>query len=176
VKVNVAQLKRNPGAQMDIRLEGSPPSLKKDIAPEATLTSPLTVRLNLSNTGTVIVVKGTLQAQVLLNCSRCLREFTLNLNVSLDETFRQEGAGAGMEMDEEYGIIPFSGDIIDFTTVIRDNLLAALPMKALCQENCRGLCPYCGQDLNETVCHCRKPVGDPRLAVLGKLLEKNRDK
>ena len=58
MKVNVAQLKRNPGAQMDIRLEGSPPSLKKDIAPEATLTSPLTVRLNLSNTGTVILLKG----------------------------------------------------------------------------------------------------------------------
>lgn len=176
MKVNVAELRRNPGAQIDIKLEGYLPSLENELAPEAALLSPVTAKLRINNSGTVIVVDGILSVRVLLNCSRCLKEFALNLHVSFNEAFREEGASGGMGMEQEDGIILFSGDIIDFTATIRDNLIAALPMKALCRENCRGLCPRCGQDLNQGECNCPKLEVDPRLAVLGKLLNIKRNK
>ena len=174
MKVNVAELIRRPGAQIDVKLEGYLPSLERIAG--SNLLSPVTAKLRIDNSGTLIVVEGTLLVRVQLHCSRCLKEFALDLDVSFNEAFREKGPSAGMGMEQDDEIILFSGDIIDFTTTIRDNLIAALPMKALCQKNCRGLCPRCGQDLNQGECDCPKSEGDPRMAVLGKLLKTEQDK
>ena len=60
MKVNVAELIRRPGAHIDVKLEGYLPSLEKELAPEATLLSPVTAKLRIDNSGTLIVVEGTL--------------------------------------------------------------------------------------------------------------------
>jgi uncharacterized protein len=54
-------------------------------------------------------------------------------------------------------------------------MIVALPMQFVCRTDCRGLCPQCGQNLNETTCNCQAPSIDPRLAVLGKLLLKEEE-
>jgi len=59
--------------------------------------------------------------------------------------------------------------VIDIADDVRQTLLLAVPLKLLCSENCRGLCPTCGKNLNEGECSCRNDVGDPRWDVLRNL-------
>ncbi len=60
---------------------------------------------------------------------------------------------------------------LDTDTLLRDDILLALPSKHLCKESCKGLCPKCGKNLNEGSCDCVLQEPDPRLAALRKLLE-----
>jgi uncharacterized protein len=69
------------------------------------------------------------------------------------------------ELDEE----PFDGHTLDLAPTLREQILLALPMDALCGEACKGLCPHCGQNLNEATCDCRADVADPRWAKLREL-------
>jgi uncharacterized protein len=69
------------------------------------------------------------------------------------------------DLDEE----PFDGHRLDLAPTLREQILLALPMDTLCGESCRGLCPHCGQNLNEATCDCRSDVADPRWAKLREL-------
>jgi uncharacterized protein len=69
------------------------------------------------------------------------------------------------DLDEE----PFDGHTLDLEPTLREQILLALPMDALCGEGCKGLCPSCGQNLNEATCDCRADVADPRWAKLREL-------
>ncbi|MGL5514994.1 MAG: YceD family protein, partial [Sporomusa sp.] len=67
----------------------------------------------------------------------------------------------------------FDGDEIDIIDLIRENILLAAPIKPVCSQSCRGLCPECGINLNIHTCSCISTKIDPRLAVLEKLLSKD---
>ncbi len=69
------------------------------------------------------------------------------------------------DLDEE----PFDGHTLDLEPTLREQILLALPMDTLCKDSCRGLCPNCGQNLNEATCDCRSDVADPRWAKLREL-------
>jgi uncharacterized protein len=69
------------------------------------------------------------------------------------------------DLDEE----PFDGHTLDLEPTLREQILLALPMDALCGEGCKGLCPSCGQNLNEATCDCHADVADPRWAKLREL-------
>ena len=73
--------------------------------------------------------------------------------------------------DEDDQVEFFENNRIDLGPLIREQLMMAVPMKGLCREECRGLCPICGQDLNQGTCQCQVEETDPRLAVLRDLLE-----
>jgi uncharacterized protein len=93
------------------------------------------------------------------------------------ETRQDEGSGAPAAEDGEGGCllpeepIPFSGDDLDLTAPVRESLLLELPMKPVCREDCVGLCPVCGANLNLERCGCRAETADPRLVSLKRLLE-----
>ena len=59
---------------------------------------------------------------------------------------------------------------LNLDELICEDIYLAMPMRVLCKEDCKGLCPYCGVDLNETTCSCKKPI-DPRLSALAQLLD-----
>ena len=63
----------------------------------------------------------------------------------------------------------FEGDVIDFRDAVQEQVIMAIPMQPLCREDCRGLCPGCGANLNLEKCRCRPDDVDPRLAILKKL-------
>ena len=69
----------------------------------------------------------------------------------------------------------FDGKVIDLNPIFREQLLLALPMYAVCDEACKGLCPECGSNLNKTQCDCAPKWEDPRLASLKSLLLKNKE-
>ena len=67
---------------------------------------------------------------------------------------------------EEFDKSEAVDDLLDVTELLRDELLAAQPMKNLCKADCKGLCPVCGANLNDGDCGCDKHIADPRLAAL----------
>ena len=66
-------------------------------------------------------------------------------------------------------------DGIDLAPVVRDVVIAALPIRNLCRPDCKGLCPKCGADLNQADCGCDREVVDPRLAALKDWMKNNSD-
>lgn len=109
-------------------------------------------------------VEGELATHVTYICSRCLREFVRPLSAQWEVPFMKSEKIA-IE-DEEKDIRPIEEDQIDLVPLIREALLLNIPFAPICQENCKGLCPVCGVDQNESTCDCQKREMDPRWAKL----------
>ena len=148
----------------------SPPAGKGERATEPVLTGP--VRLLHSQGG--VLVQGKLHAQATLSCSRCLEPVAVPLDVELEEIFTptidiltgrpitSEEVDRALWIDDRH--------LLDLSEVLRQDVLLALPMHVLCREECRGLCPVCGQNLNQGSCSCT-PEPDARWAALLDLLK-----
>lgn len=94
-------------------------------------------------------------------CRRCLKPVEGSLTVHVRELYAPRHPG---EDDEE--TYPLQGEMLDLKPLVRDALLLELPLAPLCSEDCRGLCPTCGADLNDAPCSCERPLADPRWAAL----------
>ncbi len=126
------------------------------------------VKLTRTNRG--ILVQGTLQGEIPVECSRCLKVFDHSLTVNLEEEFFPSidvNSGSPMEMPDEPGSFTIDEHhILDLSEAIRQNALLAIPMKPLCREDCAGICSECGQDLNQMKCECINRSIDQRWAKL----------
>jgi uncharacterized protein len=126
----------------------------------------------ITNKGTVFEITGKIITQLKQCCSRCLEDMVTLLTIPFSEEYRElEFQEAGELSDTETNY--FNGEEIDITDLIRENILLAEPIKPVCSETCRGLCPECGANLNINTCGCNPTKTDPRLAVLEKLLSKD---
>lgn len=124
-----------------------------------------TVRVTRTAQGLLVQVKmhGTTTGE----CSRCLTDIQQPLEVDFTELY----AFNPDQQTESELMVPETGKI-DLAPLIRDEFLLAIPLNSLCKPDCKGLCPVCGENLNETDCgHNELPV-DPRLSELNKLLDK----
>jgi uncharacterized protein len=113
-----------------------------------------------------LLVQGTVESQLELECVRCLEPFILPLALELEETFRLAGTRPRPE-------IPYSvsdNGWLDLIPLLREQSWLSIPMKPLCDPNCKGLCPQCGVNFNSESCSCEKTKIDPRLSVLEELL------
>lgn len=104
-----------------------------------------------SDGGKYFVVRGRLECQRTFTCDRCLTVSTEKISSDFAEEFDKSAA---------------VDDLIDVTELLRDELLLSLPMKNLCKADCKGLCPVCGANLNESDCGCDKSVVNPKFAAL----------
>ncbi|MEW5954634.1 MAG: DUF177 domain-containing protein, partial [Bacillota bacterium] len=136
---------------------------------EVSFKGPLSLNLTLTNIDGAINVEGTIKAVLDLACGRCLELCRYNLACSLSETFYFSAEGA-KPPDEEW--IFFSGETLDLTREVYKAIVLALPMRGLCREDCRGLCPVCGVNINREQCDCKADSIDPRLTKLQELFKK----
>jgi uncharacterized protein len=106
------------------------------------------------------------------HCDRCLAEYQKDFIESIELLFH---IGSKEIETEEEDVISISPDVkeIDITPYIEESLILAVPMKLLCKEDCKGICPGCGVDLNFEKCHCSEKNPDTRW---DKLLEVKRQK
>lgn len=117
------------------------------------------------NTAGVLTVTGEITAELICVCDRCGAEFR-----SEKVTEIEAPVVAGGESDDP-AAFTLEGDWLDLDDVLETSLILDMESKFLCSEDCRGICPECGKNLNEGPCSCRKKP-DPRLAVLEQLLDK----
>ena len=132
-------------------------------------------RVNLMRTDRGILVKGVLDSGVGLTCSRCLNLFDCPLVLNIEEEYfptTDVVSGASLPLLEEPGSFTIDEHhILDLTEAIRQRALLAIPMKPLCGQDCAGLCPQCGHNLNLGPCSCPPQGADPRWSKLSKLRE-----
>lgn len=127
---------------------------------------PVRVTGQVRNMAGALVLEGTAATTLHLVCDRCAKPFAREKTVRLETLLAQELADE--RSDDE--IVLLDGDEVDLDDVATTAFVLAMDSKNLCSEDCKGICPGCGVDLNVEPCRC-KPEVDPRLAVLAKLLE-----
>lgn len=116
---------------------------------------------------------GEFSTRVELPCARCLEPVVRDLAQSFDLLYRPLGVDAGPheravhEGDTEIGY--YDGEGLQLQDVLREQVLLAVPLKAICREECKGICPQCGCNLNQESCHCEVTLADPRWDALKEL-------
>ena len=122
---------------------------------------------------------GRVQTTLELKCSRCLEPFTVPADQEFDLRYQPHTVNAGegeREIEEDDLTTAFyENDEIDLGQLLREQFYLSLPMKPLCAEDCLGLCPVCGTNLNRGTCHCDRHFEDPRFAVLKNLRAKQKE-
>lgn len=113
-----------------------------------------------------LLVQGTVESQLRLDCVRCLDPFVLPIALEIEEIFGLPGAGPRPDVTYTVG----DDGWLNLAPLLRELAWVATPMKPLCDPDCKGLCPQCGVNLNEESCTCERTVIDPRLAALKDLL------
>ena len=127
-------------------------------------------RVTLTRTDRGILVKGVLNTELELTCSRCLSSFSCPISLRIEEEYFpivDVVSGASLNVPDEPGIFTIDDNHeLDLTEAVHQYALMAVPMKPLCRPDCAGLCPVCGQNLNLGECQCLTPEADPRWAKL----------
>ena len=166
MQINVSQLLKEPiGSTRNYQLAET-----ADIAgSESTVQG----EIKLVHTDRGILVEGTLQGTIEVACSRCLSLFSHPLTKNIEEEYFSTtdvvtGAALPLPQEPEYFTID-EHYVLDLTEAICQHVMLAIPMKPLCREDCAGLCPNCGHNLNQGPCGCVSQGVEPRWSKLGKL-------
>lgn len=151
-----------PVAAMNQRLEGGPRDFR--------FLAPLEVHVEHYRADDDLVFTGTIRTTARGECARCAEEFRLPVEAPFDfvlgpETELEDDARQELRQ-EDLSVSTYSGDEVDLSPLVEEQVLLALPTRALCKDDCRGLCPRCGVNRNTDACRCELEEGDPRLSVL----------
>lgn len=119
---------------------------------------------------------GKFATRIEVPCARCLEPVRLDVARDFDLLYRPLGADRKADevsiTEAETEIGYYQGDSILLEDVLREQILLAVPLRTLCEENCRGLCPHCGRNLNDSSCNCEVTFVDPRWAALNEIKQK----
>jgi uncharacterized protein len=126
--------------------------------------SPVIFDIVLENTGSGIRVKGHIKSSIELECSRCLSEFAFPVDWNIDEIFY-----TGVPLEEDGYTV--KDEKIDLGPPTEEEFVLAIPIKPLCDEACKGICPICGQPIDEAHKPHEEMKIDARLEILKKLLK-----
>ncbi len=135
---------------------------------------PVLVKLRFVQSGRLIEVSGYVQATLDLICGCCLSPFTFDLAEEFALSFVPESTLPDLTTEveletDELALIPYREDRLELLVPVQEQLLMAVPMHPLCLDDCKGLCPDCGVDLNKTACHCEKKVFNSKFGDLAHL-------
>ncbi len=122
--------------------------------------SPITYNLTLTRSGENVWVHGVVESALSLLCDRCLEQFSYTVRAKLEIELvpKQKAPDAGEvelkreDLDQYY----YDGDEIDLDPYVFEEVMLNIPIKALCSDSCKGMCPVCGKNLNLEECRCDK--------------------
>ena len=146
--------------------------LEKGPLTEFRIEEPIGVNVSYYRAGTELFFEGGLHATTTAICARCAEEFAAPSDRDFRFVLAPKSIGFDDDKDlrdEDLEFSLYDGDQIDLSPLIREQFLLSLPTRPLCREDCRGLCPKCGINLNDGKCSCSEETADPRLAPLRNL-------
>ncbi|MEJ2314757.1 MAG: DUF177 domain-containing protein [Nitrospirota bacterium] len=136
-------------------------------------------KLRVDRAGTEVRLRGTIEARLSLGCGRCLERFERDLSLPVDLVFlpaEDIGRFEGHELArDELNTGFYRADEIDLAELTGEQVLLGIPMKPLCSESCKGICPVCGTNLNERACGCSLQRGDERMQALKQYFERRKE-
>ncbi len=132
---------------------------------------PLKVVGRVYNNGQSLTLEADVTGQMLTDCARCLDELRTDVTFSVNELLSQREEGEEQSDD----IILFDGYEIELDDIIADHFLMNISGRYLCRDDCKGLCPNCGTNLNHGECDCDTEYIDPRWQALADILKNSED-
>ncbi len=127
------------------------------------------VTCQITKTSSTVFIRGSLSANLGIACSRCLEEVNLSVGGDFAYTLVPLTTETREDLElqaEDLEVSSYQGDFIDLAPIIYEQIILQIPIKPLCSEDCKGLCPHCGTNLNVASCNCNLEIIDDRLAVL----------
>ncbi len=177
MKLDIHDIKNSPGESKSYGFDEEYPKFAF-MGEEIRFAEPVHLAVTVTNIEVGFLVQGFIHAVVKRVCARCTETLTDEINSDFTGLFQQEKEStshAGEEdeesedEDENLEVYSYHGNTIDITDIVSDTITVEISMKPLCREDCRGLCPVCGQNLNEKECSCDTEEIDERLADLKKI-------
>ena len=142
-----------------------------------TVVTPVSLAFDIFKNTQAFRLAGRVQTTLEMKCSRCLEPFMVPVDQEFDLRYQPHTVNGGegeREIEEDDLTTAFyENDEIDLGQLTHEQFVLSLPMKPLCSDACRGLCPVCGTNLNKSACDCKPVWEDPRLAALRELRSKN---
>ena len=161
--IDVKSLLRTPGKQLDFQFELDLSDV--EFADRYPISRPVRVEGEIRNTADILSLNMTARSTLDAVCDRCGKEFLRDKEVPFRCMLAEE-----LQNEDNDEIVLLEEGTVDEGDLARTAFILEMDTKTLCSEDCKGLCPRCGADLNLGPCSCKKEV-DPRLAALAKLLE-----
>ena len=150
----------------DVPLEKEDCDVLTELYPDVNFEYPFRLVGQVKNMSGYMVLKASADVKFTTPCARCAEPTAYSLALSLEKSI----ATGDISRDNDDYI--FIEDMkLDITTPALEEIIFLMPSRVLCREDCRGLCPKCGKNLNDGDCGCKKSQGDPRLAILKTLLD-----
>ena len=168
MRVNVSELLADRDGARVLAFAEPLPAPGEDVS----FVEPVTGELVLTGSAGGVSLRGRVRTVASCVCGACLRRFPLPIAVDVTEQFgpRSEAPEPDAPVRElvpgDFLVAVEAGDMIDVTEVVRQHVVLALPLAPRCREDCPGLCPRCGADLNDGPCGCEPHDLDPRLDAL----------
>ena len=166
MKVSIAKIKAKPHSALDFSL-AEPVNAAAYGYDEFSVTGPLSVSGRLKNDG-----GGSFSAElewrgsIVQQCGRCGQPFTAPVSGSLRTSFTLDGQADAAGEDQRWTVVDDEADVAE---AVLNEIWFHCPMQPLCRPDCRGLCPVCGADLNQSSCTCGQDDIDPRWEKLKSL-------
>ena len=143
---------------------------RSDLAiPDDSFVHPILASLSIYKGTSQITINGQLKTDVALQCDRCLESFDYNLDVTFQSILSPVKSSDPKTDEDIIPVTPKTNDV-DLSPFAHDALIIGLPMKNICSETCKGICPGCGVNLNQGKCKCEKTEMDDRWKPLENLL------
>lgn len=165
--LNVQKIINAPGERVDFQFELDLSDV--DFGGRYPVQNPVVVTGDVRNVAGMLLLQFEASSVLDSICDRCLKRFSQTKTIHYECMLADE-----LEDEENDEILLLENGCVDLGDLARTMYILEMDSKTLCSEDCKGICPGCGVDLNQGSCTCKKEV-DPRLAVLAKLLEKDKD-
>lgn len=168
-RLDLNDVVQHPGRRVEYPIEIW---LEREEAPP--LAEPIHGTLVAESGGRILRIAGRFETTVWLECGRCLRYFQLPVTLEIHEEFPLRGTPAGLsaygyaEVEDRDSFPVFEGNYLYADDLLRQYLLLELPIAPVCREDCKGLCPTCGQNRNEGACRCAPRAGHPAFEALAR--------
>lgn len=163
MRLDLKNIIRTPGAELPFQFSMDLSDVEWN--GEYPVSKPVDVTGSVRNMAGALVLTCQLSTVLDLTCDRCLKPFSEEKTVSYETLLAAE-----LEQEDSDDIVLLEDEELDADELLRDVFILAMDSKHLCSEDCKGLCPGCGVDLNVEQCRCQKEI-DPRLAGLAKFFE-----
>ena len=164
--LNVSAELKYPGKVSRARLSEQLPEMEL-AGSRIRFAEPVVLDAEYSYDGEGFLVTGTLSSSVIMNCTKCNEEFVKEFSVDYSERFMK----VTEEEAEEQEVYSYSGDVLELDKMVSDLILLNAPMYGLCRPDCKGLCPVCGTNLNQSQCSCTEEDEKNPFSILKGLAE-----
>lgn len=172
MNIRVSELDHRKGEPLLFQVTLDPAEIKSRHQ-EIRSVTPVETSGEAAKLGNMYYVSGKMDADVSFVCSRCLSPFTQHYHVPFSESFTTDESL--VEDVEDSDVQLLEEEEIELDPLLAEDFLLAMPTFPLCSEDCKGLCPTCGTNRNETPCSCKNERIDPRLAGLADFFNKGQE-